>query len=186
VPEQSIKDPFEGQQQHRLPGMHLLIACRGGAPLENTLAAHIFSMLHSCLEHDCLIKEAMRGLDEDTGQKIDSAGDPESAGVASVIGVMGSVALVHREWAFLDPKFAQIFELLAATVIREVQLWLAYGSEDPAQSMDGLPLVERPVWAIERLGGTYTGAREHDRLVVCDAQNQLSRALGAAAQPSSV
>lgn len=131
-----ILNPFGHLKRKRLPGMHLITACEGGAPLDNTLAAFFFMMLHDKVEHVCLTKEIL------------GASEPHPENWA------------FEEWSYLSDNDAFLFLLLANMSTEQVQRWIASGSEKPFSiPHHGGNIVLRPDWTIGLFGNPGFGNR---------------------------
>lgn len=142
-----IPNPFRHLKRKRLPGMHMITACEGGAPLDNALAAFFFMMLHRRVEHHCLTKEILGAAEH----------HPEDWAL--------------EEWSYLSDQDAFPFLLLARMATEQVQRWIAEGSHPPYQIPTlGGEIVIRPEWAIRYFGSPHTNSnRRESRMFV----NQL-------------
>lgn len=109
--------------------MHMITACKGGAPLDNALAAFFFMMLHRMIEHNCLTK------------KILGAAEPHPEDWA------------FEEWSYLGDEDAFPFIMIAQVATEQVQRWIAEGSHTPFEIPTlGGEIVVRPEWAIKYFG----------------------------------
>ena len=157
-------NPFEGLKRKRLPGMHMMIACDGGMPLGEALAAHFFVILHDRVKHNCLIKKALNAQEERIHQAEQSAKSLESITFLNVFGMMGASSLVSEEWSYLDDEDTFIFHIMASTAVEQVQRWIAEGSHKPFElSLLGGKIVERPQWAVDYFGTPDSEQRSEAR-----------------------
>ena len=153
---------------HRLPGMHLITACKGGMPLREALAAYFFMMMHDRVHHDCLIAENVEQVERCAGH-----GSPT---VMPIFGEMVSCGLALKEWAFLDPNHAYVFLLMADAAIEQTQRWIAEGSHEPYSLPNlGGPIVVRPDWAIEYFGTPDDEQRQDERQHVLGLMKRVEK-----------
>ena len=139
-------NPFEGLQRRRLPGMHMTTALDGGAPLDNTLAAFFFAMLHDTLPHECLVKRHEAELKQATTESLRTASSPDGMFMAGLFGGMAKSGLYGQEWSYITDEEAFLCLLLASSAIEQTQRWICDGVEEPMMIGPG-PLVARPDWA---------------------------------------
>lgn len=134
-----IPNPFRHLKRKRLPGMHLITACEGGAPLDNSLAAFFFLMLHRRVEHNCLTKEILGPTEQ----------HPEDWAL--------------EEWSYISDQDAFPFLLLARAATEQVQRWIAEGSHAPYQIPTlGGEVVIRPEWAVKYFGTPDSNSSRKD------------------------
>jgi hypothetical protein len=73
----------------------------------------------------------------------------------------------EEEWAYLRPRDASRFLIIAQAAIEQVQRWIAEGSEDPFEIQHlGGPIVQRPQWAVEYFGNPDSPRRKEARELV--------------------
>ncbi|MES2631138.1 MAG: hypothetical protein V4611_04215 [Patescibacteria group bacterium] len=143
---ETMTNPFAGLKRKRLPGMHMITAIEGRAPLENALSAFFFMMLHDSYPHTCLIKQAEAEAAAATDEVIRNSGSPEGMFLGSVLGGIANSNLVFEEWSYLSDQDAASILIITGTAIEQTQRWICQGVENPLMIPLG-PLVARPEWA---------------------------------------
>lgn len=161
----TMTSPFEGLTRKRLPGMHMIAALNGEAPLANSLAAFFFMMLHDKYPHTCLIEQARARAAADTDTAIRSARDPEGMFLGSIFGSMANNGLCLEEWSYLSHEEAFTIIFMADAAVEQTQRWICQGVEKPFTIPMG-PMVVRPDWAIAHYDSSGPSYRDESRVHV--------------------
>lgn len=140
-------NPFAGLKRRRLPGMHLITAVDGGAPLDNSLAAFFFMMLHAHYPHTCLIEQAKAEVTAATHEAVHGSSSPDGMFLGGIFGNMAQSGLALEEWSYLSDEEAFSLLLLAGNAAEQTQRWIWQGVESPYTIPLG-QLVTRPDWAV--------------------------------------
>lgn len=176
-------NPFEGLKRKRLPGINMIAACKGGAPLIDSLASYFFMALHGKAEHKCLIASALIKKEKQIRQTTSNAESINNAEILSrIFGSTELNSLAGEEWSYLDNEETLIFYKLADTAIKEVQRWIANGSHSPLKiPLLGGEIVQRSPWTIKQFGMPDSS---EERINIKKRIDKLRTEIETPAQPS--